>query len=334
MKNAKEMPPYRADLYMGKTYDLIEAQLMHTSIELDIYKHLETPIKLENLVKETGYHNRNLELMLNALTAMGFLKKEGNKYSSTPETNYYLNSQSQMYLGEHLLYWRDMTKLGDVTKLVKDGPSEKTFDDKNGSDYFDFRSMGQGTRNAMYLGRVQNFISLLQMFFEKDACIKSFDMGAGSGVMSIEIVRNFPKASAVVFDQPKVTELTSEIIKEYGVENRIEVQSGNFVTDDFHDKYDLIIAAGVLDFVGELDVMLSKLKSVLTDEGYIYVGTHGINDDFTEPKPFVLGWLSSHLNGLDVLKSDPYIRRSIEKAGFDIVYEQENLHCYMIRKKK
>jgi hypothetical protein len=52
-----------------------------------------------------------------------------------------------MYLGDHILYWRDMTSLDNVVELVKKGPLEKNFDDENGSDFFDFRSMGQGGLN-------------------------------------------------------------------------------------------------------------------------------------------------------------------------------------------
>jgi len=334
MKNANTMPPYRADMFMGKTNDSIEAHLMYASIELDLYKYLKIAVSSDEVAIRTGYNQRNLKLMLNALTAMGFLEKGDNKYRNIPETDYYLNSQSDMYLGDHILYWRDMTQLDNVFELVKNGPSEKSFDDENGSDFFDFRSMGQGARNAMYLGRVQNLIGSLQKIFKKNDFFKSFDMGAGSGIMSLEVARNFPNASITVFDQANVIDLTKEIIKEYDMEKRIQVQAGNFVTDAFKDKYDLIITAGVLDFVGDLESMLLKLKDSLSEDGYIYVVTHGINDEFTGPKPFVLGWLSSHLNGLDVLKSDPYIRASIDKAGFEIVEEQKEYQSYIVRIKK
>lgn len=334
MKSATKIPEYNGNMFMGKTNDFLEAQLLYASIEMDLYKYLKIPVTVNEIAKQTGYHIRNLELMLNALTAMGFLKKAEGKYISVPESNYYLNSTSEMYLGDHILYWRDMTSLDNVVNLVKYGPAKGTYSDENGSDFFDFRSMGQGARNVMYMGRIQKFILTLQRFFDKDSSFKTFDMGAGSGIMSIEIVRNFPNASAVVFDQPRVVELTKEIIKEYGVENRIKTQGGNFNIDTFHGQYDLIIASGVMDFVGDIDDMLSKLKKSLTENGYIYISTHGINDEFTAPKSYILGWLSSHLNGLDILKSDSHIRRSIEKAGFEIIYGEKNSHNYMISKKK
>ncbi|QOR36438.1 methyltransferase domain-containing protein [Clostridium sp. 'deep sea'] len=334
MKSAIKMPQYSAEMFLRKSYELLETELMYASIDLDIYKYLKSPISLDKLELQTGYHKRNLELMLNALTSMNFLIKKDGKYSSTPETNYYLNSNSEMFLGDHILYWRDMTNLGDLVSLVKHGPKEKKFNDDNGSDFFDFRSMGQGARNTMYLGRVQNFISIIKRLFKVNDEFSVFDMGGGSGLLSIEIARNFPNSKAVIFDQPQVIELTTEIIKEYKMEDRVKTQSGNFVKDSFNSKYNLIIASGVLDFVGDIDVMIKKLKDSLTDDGYIFISTHGINEEFTGPKTYILGWLASHLNGLNILKPDSTVKKAIKNAKLEIVLKDESGLRYVVRKKR
>lgn len=333
MKSATIMPPYSAKSLVNKPNDLLEAQLLYASIELDLFQYLVNPVAIDEITRRTGFHKRNLELILNALTAMELLEKTKDTYSNTDTVNYYLNPKSEMYIGDHLLYWKEMTNLSDIVNLVKCGPQEKKSSDENGSDFFDFQSMGQGARNMMYLGRVQNFIMTLQSFLKKDSVFKIFDMGGGSGVLAIEIVRNFPNASAVVFDQEKVITLTEEIIKEYGVGDKVKTQCGNFNTDSFNGQYDLIIASGVLDFVGDLDQILLKIKQSLTPDGYVYISTHGINEAFTGPKPFILGWLSSHLNGLDILKPDPCIRKAIKKVGFEIIDENAEGCSYMIRKK-
>lgn len=332
MKTANTMPPFSAKKFMGKTHSMLEAQVMYAGIELDLFKRMSNPISTLELATQTGYDVKNLELLLNALTAINLLKKEGDFFSNLTDTDYYLNPKSEMYLGEHILYWRDMTNLDNISKLVKNGPEKIDLKDKNGSDFFDFRSMGQGARNTMYLGRVQKVIELVRMYFKEDEVFKVFDMGGGSGIMSIEIARNFPNTQCLVFDQPVVIELTQEIIEEYGVSNQVKTLAGNFIVDSFKDKYDLIIASGVLDFVGDLDIMAKKLYDSLNDDGYIYINTHGINKSFTAPCSFILGWLSSHLNGLDILKPDIVIKNAIQNAGFKIVYQDEDGLSYIVRK--
>ncbi len=332
MKTANEMPLYNAEKFMRKSYEVLEAKVMYAGIELGVFNHLRKPTRADELAVTLECDKRNLELLLNALTSIGFLKKEDDFFSNLNETDYYLNSDSDMYLGDHILYWRDMTSLDGITGLVRNGAPKGHFEDENGSDFFDFRAMGQGARNTMYLGRVQKFIQLVKGYFKPNQAFDVFDMGGGSGILSIEIARNFENASCVVFDQKRVIELTDEIIDSYEMQDRVKTLSGNFVEDDFTRQYDFIIASGVLDFVGDLDVMAEKLHKTLKSGGYLYVNTHGINKVFTAPSRYILGWLSSHLNGLDILKPDELIKESLIKAGFEIIDDSDGTNC-IVRKR-
>jgi SAM-dependent methyltransferase len=316
MKTANDMPLFDARRFMGLVYPVLEAQLIYTALELKLFEHLAMPKTAEEVACAAGCHPRNILLLLNALVSKKYLTKENNKFHNQPDTEYYLNPKSEMYIGDHILYWRDMTELGNLSELVKNGPKAKTYSDDNGSDFFDFRAMGQGARNSMYTGRVQNFISLVKKLFKPDDSLRVLDLGGGSGILSVEIARNFKNAAVTVFDQPFVTVLTRQVIAEYGVSQQVQTRDGNFVTDDFGRGYDLIIASGIIDFVGDLAVMSQRLYEALKDTGFLYVSTHGINEDFTAPAPFILGWLSSHLNGLDILKPDPVIRQALADTGF------------------
>lgn len=316
MKSANKMPMFDAKKFMEKNEAMLEAQLMFGAIELDLFEYLEEPISAERLAKKLDYDATNLKWLLQALTAMDFLIKTDKGFQNLPQTEYYLHPKSEMYLGEQLLYWKEMTSIDTLVDLVKKGAPEKFFEDENGSDFFDFRSMGQGNRNAMYLGRVQHFISVVKNFFEPEQDFSVLDMGCGSGIFSIEILRNFPNAKAVLFDQKAVAEITQQVVEEYKVTERASIQTGNFVTDEITGNYDLLIASGIMDFVGDLDKMTTKMKKLMNDRGIIFISSHGLNDDFTKPKSMVLGWLSSHLNGLSILKSDRQIRESFERSGF------------------
>lgn len=334
MKSANKMPMFDAKKFMEKNEAMLEAQLMFGAIELDLFEYLEDPISAERLAKKLDYDATNLKWLLQALTAMDFLIKTDKGFQNLPQTEYYLHPKSEMYLGEQLLYWKEMTSIDTLVDLVKKGAPEKFFEDENGSDFFDFRSMGQGNRNAMYLGRVQHFISVVKNFFEPEQDFSVLDMGCGSGIFSIEILRNFPNAKAVLFDQKAVAEITQQVVEEYKVTERASIQTGNFVTDEITGNYDLLIASGIMDFVGDLDKMTTKMKKLMNDRGIIFISSHGLNDDFTKPKSMVLGWLSSHLNGLSILKSDRQIRESFERSGFRLSPIGEIPGQYLARTEK
>ena len=168
----------------------------------------------------------------------------------------------------------------------------------------------------MYAGRVQEFIVAIQRIFDKTASINVLDLGGGSGVLAIELAKCFPHASAVVFDQPSVIPVADEGIKENGLASRLNTRTGNFIEDDFGSDYNLIIASGILDFCGDLDDMAARIYCAIKAGGYLYVDTHQVNDSYTEPSQCIIGWLASHMDGLDILKTDRQITAAIEKAGF------------------
>ena len=333
MKTSNSMPQYDAKKFLSITNPVLTAQIIYSGIELKLFDHMTSPITAKILSDETGYDERNLELLLNALTATNYIQKTDDTFCNLPDTDYYLNSKSEMYLGDHILYWRDMTSLADLTNLVQVGPGQKNFSDENGSDFFDFRAMGQGARNNMYTGRVQSFIALVKKIFDQDQHIKVLDMGGGSGIFSIEIAKNFRNADITVFDQPFVTEITRQVINEHGVSDQVKTYDGNFINDDIGINYDFIIASGVMDFVGDLYIMAKKLYEALNNNGILYVSTHGINESFTGPAPFILGWLSSHLNGLNILKADPVIRKALNEAGFEESCSGNNGPGIILKKK-
>jgi len=315
LKDANLIPLYSPGYIFNRTEMKLEAELMIAAIRLDIFSCLTEPVTVETLAARTGYHCRNLELLLNALTAAGFLVKEKDCFCNLPETEYYLNRKSELYLGENILYWHKITNLQNIEELVRKGPTHKSFRDENGSDSYDFRMMAQVAVNAMYTGRVQAFIAAMKPLFPQDRSLKILDIGGGSGIFSVELARYFAKAKITVFDQPSVTELTGEIIGEYGVEDRVETKDGNFITDDLGGGYDLLIASGILDFVGDLNVMAMRLYAAMKAGGYLYVSTHNVNETYTGPARYILGWLSSHMDGLDILKTDAAIRAALLKTG-------------------
>jgi 2-polyprenyl-3-methyl-5-hydroxy-6-metoxy-1,4-benzoquinol methylase len=316
MKSSDRYPLYDAGRFLTLTYPVLEAQMIYTALELDLFTKLEEWSSCEVLSAAHNLHPRNTGLLLNALVACGYLSKQGELYRNLPETTYFLSHNSEMYLGDQILYWKKMTDLSGLTRLVREGPVSMDFSDPNGSDFFDFHAMGQGATNVMYTGRVQKFIRLVHELYRPEDTFSVFDLGCGSGIFSIEIAKNFTKANITLFDQPHVIPLVEKNLADHGAEKNCVLMTGNFVDDAFGGPYDFMIASGVMDFVGDLERMVEKLYDALSDRGFLYINTHGINDDFTGPKPYILGWLSSHLHGLDILKTHSEIYNAFIHEGF------------------
>lgn len=316
MNSATKQPAYPADRFLGKIQGLSEIQLLTASLRLDVFSYTEKKISARELAEKKKWHIRNTELLLNALTASGYLEKNNGMYTNLPDTDYYLNKRSEMYIGEYILFWYEIKRVDNIEALLENGPTFGSFSDKNGADSYDFYQMAKVAKVEMYTGRVQSFIKTIGLIFPSDKPINALDLGGGSGILSIELARNFSNAHAVVFDQPKVIKLTEKVIKEYKAENQVSVRNGDFISEDFGSEYDLVIASAIFDFAGNLDAMAGKIYHCMAAGGLMYVDTHKINDDYTAPQNCIIGWLNSHLDGLDILKCDSEITSAIERAGF------------------
>lgn len=310
------MPSYSASRIVDVTNQLLQAQLVYAAIRLDVFSHLKHPLTALQFSQATGYDQRNAELLLHALASIDMISKEDDQFTNVPDTDLYLNKSSELYLGDFLQYWYKVKDLSQVEERVRFGPTHRSFDDPLGSDSYDFRQMGEVSKIHMYTGRVQQFMTAMQEIFAQHAPIRAIDLGGGSGVLAIELAKQFRAAKAIIYDQADVIPVAMDGIKEQQLEHQVETRIGNFITDDFGSQYDLVIASGIFDFCGDLDAMLERIYAAMNVGGYLYVVTHNINDAFTAPSQVIIGFLATHMDGLDVLKTNSQIMTAIEKAGF------------------
>lgn len=316
LKDATKMPAYSASRIVEVTHQLLQAQLIYAAIRLDVFSYLQLPKTTLEFSHETGYDQRNSELLLNALASTNLITKEDEHFSNAPDTELYLNKASELYLGEYLLFWYKVKELSQLEERVRFGPTHRSFDDPLGSDSYDFQKMGEVAKIHMYTGRAQTFMAAMQLIFGKNAPLRAIDLGGGSGVLAIELAKFFPAATVIIFDQPEVITVANEGIEENHLQQQLATRTGNFITDDFGSHYDLVIASGILDFCGDLDSMLARIYAAMNAGGYLYIDTHRINDSFTAPSQTIIGFLATHMDGLNILKTNTQILTAIDKAGF------------------
>jgi hypothetical protein len=68
---------------------------------------------------------------------------------------------------------------------------------------------------------------------------------------------------------------------------------------------------------------MEKLKQALSPSGYLYIVTHEVSEDYLSPPESILGWLSSHLDGLDLLLTKNTIDQALKTHGFHCIEERE-----------
>ena len=146
---------YNMENNPGRYYQMMhnyqEAQLLFTAIRLNIFSYLDTPVTAEVISKKLKYDKKRLELLLLSLVSCGLIGKLGDYYANTPETKDFLSRNSEVFLGEALLYREKMASLDGLESKLTAGqkPLEESCD---------FVELANATLPEMYTGRVQSFI--------------------------------------------------------------------------------------------------------------------------------------------------------------------------------
>lgn len=298
----------------------IRSKLLLTAIELKVFNHLSIPLSAEAVAKTMKTHPRNTRLFLDGLAAMDLLRKKNGLYQNTPISEAFLVEGTLTYLGQLLtIMARTDSPLENLSKLVKEGqpPLPET-------SQFSEEMLAQGAlmmANSERAGDAQLILKIISKLPEFPSLKKMLDLGGGPGIIGMSIVAAHPNMKGVIFDLPAVVKVTETFIKEYEMEERMEVLSGDFNRDSIGEGYDLILACNSLQFARDIDSVVKKLYNALNTGGvFVSISGFGQTHEGTKPESLVLSLLSLALTGKDTsLFREGFVADSMLRAGFKSV---------------
>ncbi|WP_164473040.1 methyltransferase [Clostridium sp. E02] len=312
-------------LYYKMLHQKRETELLLSALRVKLFSYLESWETPKAVATNSGLNERNLSFVLNALASIGLLEKSSEAYRNTQQSNNFLNPNSSVYLGESILFREKMMSLRSIEERLINGPNKNVLHNNQGVEVYDFYEAARVSIPEMYTGRVQSLIQAVTNLYGKKTPEKILDLGGGSGILAMELAITFPNCKSVVFEHSNVARLPRELVLEKNLSQHVSVLEGDFNTDDIGKGYDLVIASGVLDFAKDhLDSVMSKLYNALTSNGYLYVVTHNVSEDYQNPPESILGWLSSHMDGLDILLTKKDIENALTIHGFQQIQSDDD----------
>lgn len=255
-----------------------------TAVEMEIFTDLaKHPGDLASVQGRMGLHPRGARDFLDALVALGFLKRENGIYSNTPETALFLDKAKPSYIGgilemaNHRLfrYW------GDLTTAVRTGESQN--ESKGGHDpfaalYADPAKLREFLRAMSGVSRGAN-ITIAKQFpwANYTSCA---DIGTAQGDLVMQITRANPHLRGIGFDLPEVGPIFEEYIAANDLADRVSFSGGSFFTDEL-PKADVLLFGHILhDWDLETKLMLlRKAYAALPDGGAVIVYDSIIDDE-------------------------------------------------------
>lgn len=258
-----------------------KSRVFLTAIELDVFTHLEHKASTSpELAQAIDTDPRATDRLLNALVTLEFIEKENQLFRNAPIASRYLVKDKPEYLSglmhsAHL--WHSWSTLTDV---VRCGHKVYQEGDLNNRDPQWLRA---------FIGAMHDRGKWQAPMIAKTLDLKDvkriLDVGGGSGIFAMAMLKLQEQATAVVFDLPAVCPIAQEYIDANAYTNRISIKSGDYLKDDLGQAYDLILLSAIIHINSYEDnqKLVAKAAKSLNSGGQLVILDWLMEDSRTAP---------------------------------------------------
>ena len=246
-------------------------------------------LSVTSIAKMIDASPRYLGHLLDGLVALGLLNKSGNLYQNTALSSEYFVigrtiNWTRRFSSECVEYFE---AIGVLEKVIRHGKNCTAFIGKKRQDYVE--SMKRDPERA------RDFTLMLYDYHQTDAKLLAraldlrlfrsiLDVGGGSGVMSIALVRKNPRLKAVILDIEPVCKVAGELIEKGELSRRINTAVGD-IHDDLPKGHDVILFCDVGQIHGS---MVRRAFASLPSRGMLVLVDRFLSSDKTKPIDRVL----------------------------------------------
>lgn len=273
---------------------------------LGVFNALTRPLTAKGLAKKLSLDQRATEILLDALTGLGLLKKRHNTYRLSALAKRFLIPESPYYMGnaiEHMdNLWHSWTHLTETLKTGVPSPRE-SFDHE-----IFIRAM-----DDLAKWKVKDVLQRIDLSTVKTA----LDLGGGPGTYARALARKGIRVT--LFDRKESISVAKELIEREGLSDSITLVSGDFLNDPIGRDYDMVLVSQVLHAYGPRDCIkvLKKIRKALNLNGMVVIHEFFVRKNRSGPP-------SGVLFGVNMLVNTPEgrvypiheIKEMLRKASF------------------
>jgi len=247
-----------------------QTEALKAAIELETFTAIgEGNATAPEIAKRCATSERGMRILCDFLCIIGFLTKDGNRYSLTPDSAMFLDKKSPAYLGGATEFISS-PMITDPFKNLADAVR------KGGTTMPDGGTVSHDNPVWVKFARAMApMMALPARLMAKlvdpsaDRKLKILDIAAGHGLYGIEFAKNNPQASIVALDWPNVLQVAKENAAAAGVADRFSTIEGSAFDVDYGSGYDLVLLTNFLHHFDPPtnETLLRKVRAALAEGG-------------------------------------------------------------------
>ena len=277
---AQEVTP---DAIMQLGFGYWGSKTLLSAVELGLFTELaKGALALEDIRARLNLHERSVRDFLDALVALGMLRREQGRYANTPATELYLDRAKPTYMGGMLemMSARLFRFWADLTEGLKTGEPQN--EAKRGGDLFD----------TLYSdpGRLEQFLSAMTGLslgiahalagkFPWSQYRSFVDVGVAQGGLPVVLAQAHKHLTGIGADLRIVRPIFERYVASHGLQDRLKFAALDFFNDPL-PKADVVIMGHILhDWdVSTKKMLVSKAYDALPASGSLIVFEALIDD--------------------------------------------------------
>ncbi len=304
------------DAILETSRGFMASRVLISGAELDLFTLLaEKPLSAEAVAAERNADPRGIAILLDALSAMGYLIKTDGRYRTEPSAVPFLSADDPESLLPILLHqgwvWRSWSQITDIVLGKTTASMNKT--------------------GALAEGSIASFIGAMHVVASKKApevvaaidpgkARRLIDVGGGSGTYTLAFLAAAPEMKATLFDLPSVIEMARERVRAAGMTDRVTLAAGDFYSDPLPPGHDLALLSAIIhqNSLEQNRALFQRIHEALDPGGRIVVRDFVMSPDRIAPREgamFAVNMLAGTRGGGTYTFAE--IRGGLAAVGFE-----------------
>jgi predicted O-methyltransferase YrrM len=256
------------------------SRVVLTGLELDVFSAVGSGANADAVARSRAADARGMTVLLNALTALGLLTKQGDVFACTPAAARFLAAGStddaRDALKHNLSLWQRWSTL---TEAVVAGHAVLSEELRARGDAWTVPFIAAMHRNAALRA------PLVVAAVGAAGVERLLDVGGGSGAYSIAFAQANPELEAEILDLESVVPIAQRHVREAGLETRIRTRVGDLRRDELGSGFDLALVSAICHMLGPEDnrALFARIRKALVPGGRVVVQDFIVDETGTAP---------------------------------------------------
>jgi ubiquinone/menaquinone biosynthesis C-methylase UbiE len=284
-----EQPPLGPQTLMQTYTSMLASRALTAAFQLDLFSHLAAGHDTAaTLTQAAGSSERGTRMLVDALSAFGFLTKTRGRYEIPPELCPYVVRSSPDYIGALI----ETDYLGktwsQLTDAVRTGRPIEAVDKQQAAEAFLPTLI-----TSLHVGNREPARRLAEALCARipRRGLSILDVACGSAVWSIAFAEADQQASVIAQDFPGVLENTRQFVARHGLAERFNYLPGDLNQVAFgNERFDIAILGNIVHGEGEQSSrrLFARLYPALHGGGRLAIIDFIAAEDRTGPPPVML----------------------------------------------